>query len=171
MNLRRLGDVPIKWILRSPLHQALSGSILLLTVRGRKTGHNFTVPVNYVAFNDELLIVSRPGQTWDQELIGGAQVEARIEGDDYAGRAQVLTDQHEKEAALLSFIRRSPQYCKRLGIVITPTGNPANPTALQAVAGEWVVIRVSRLRVTDGSDFPPPIRSIPDQESAADQAA
>jgi len=36
------------WVLRSPLHGMLSGSTMIITYTGRKSGQTFSTPVNYV---------------------------------------------------------------------------------------------------------------------------
>ena len=36
------------WLLNSRFHKMVSGSTLLLTIKGRKSGRNIEVPVNYI---------------------------------------------------------------------------------------------------------------------------
>jgi hypothetical protein len=37
----------MKGLLRSPLHRLLSGTLMLLTYTGRKTGKQYTIPIDY----------------------------------------------------------------------------------------------------------------------------
>lgn len=170
MNWHRLINLPVEWILRSPLHRPLSNSILLMNVHSRKSGRDFVLPVNYVTIGNEILIVSRQGRTWWKNLVGGALVDLRIEGDNFVGQADVLTDPDEKVDAFLDLIRRSPQYCKRLGIVLTPTGNPANPEVLLKVVDDRILIWLSDLRAVDEFDSHHNFQPIQGRAHTTDQA-
>ena len=46
------------WLLRSPLHGMLSGSTMIITYTGRKSGMTFSTPVNYVRDGNVLWTVS-----------------------------------------------------------------------------------------------------------------
>jgi hypothetical protein len=51
----------MKAILRSPVHGLVSGNLLLLTFRGRKSGRLYTTPVGYTQEEDRLyLLTARP---------------------------------------------------------------------------------------------------------------
>ena len=56
------GNDFISWVLRSPLHGMLSNGMMLITVIGRKTGKEYTLPVGYYPENGRLWILtsSRP---------------------------------------------------------------------------------------------------------------
>jgi hypothetical protein len=43
------GNDFMSWVLRSPLHGMLSNSMMLITVKGHKTGKEYTLPVNYLS--------------------------------------------------------------------------------------------------------------------------
>lgn len=171
MNLRQLSSLPVAWILRSPLHRPLSNSILLMNMRGEAPGTSHTFPVSYVTVGDELLVVSRRADSWWRGLVGGALVEVRIEGDDAVAHAEVLTDPDEKRAAYLRLIKRSPQYCKQLGIVLTPSGKPANEQALQAVAEDQILVRLSGLKAVGEIERPTRMLPISDRGNGSEQAA
>ncbi|MCB0144872.1 MAG: nitroreductase family deazaflavin-dependent oxidoreductase, partial [Caldilineaceae bacterium] len=69
----------MKFILQSPLHRIASSQIMLITVTGRKSGKQYTTPVNFVEiddFEDEglLSVVSHQHRTWWRNLRGGAPV-------------------------------------------------------------------------------------------------
>jgi len=46
-HLQRFGNLFVIGLLRSPLHRLASGSLLLITYRGRRSGRRFTIPVIY----------------------------------------------------------------------------------------------------------------------------
>ncbi len=44
----------VRFLLRSPLHPVLSGNTLLLTITGRMSGKQYTIPVSYIQDGDML---------------------------------------------------------------------------------------------------------------------
>ena len=146
MKWRRLNNLPVIWLLRSPLHRIISSSVLLVTVQGWKTGRRYTTPVNYVRDGETLLVVSDPGRTWWRNLIGGAPVVMRLDGEDVRGYGEALTDPDEKRAAFRALIRQSPRYRRHLGIVLSPTGDPTNPEMLESFANKQILVRLSKLK-------------------------
>jgi hypothetical protein len=67
----------VRLILRSPVHRLLSGSIALITYRGRKSGKTYTLQAQYVQADGLIYIL--PGapeqKTWWRNLRGGAPVQ------------------------------------------------------------------------------------------------
>ena len=83
------GNLIVKLLLRSPLHRLLSGSTMLITVTGSKSGREYTTPVNYVRDGDQLTVVSRRERSWWRNVAGGAPVTVTLLGREVAGRAEV----------------------------------------------------------------------------------
>lgn len=103
------------WLLRSPLHFAVSSNVLALSYTGRNSGRRYTIPVNYVAAGDRLLVTSTPARTWWRNLRGGQQVSLRLRGRDVAATAEVL----EGEAvapALANYFRGAPHMAKHFEV-------------------------------------------------------
>lgn len=82
-------------ILRSPLHRMLSGSLMLLTFTGHKTGKLITIPVGYTREGDTLTVFS--SYSWHKNLRGGAPVAVHLQGRGRTGRAEVI---EEREAVV-----------------------------------------------------------------------
>jgi hypothetical protein len=63
----------VRLILRSPLHTWLSAVLLLLTDRGRKSGREYTLPVQYAQDGNKLYLVPGTTQqkTWWRNSQGG----------------------------------------------------------------------------------------------------
>src|SRR4030065_793576 len=80
------------WLLRSPLHPLLSGSTIVVTYTGRKSGNTYSLPVNYVRVGEELLIVSLSKRTWWRSLRGGAELTIRLRGKELPAPAEVFED-------------------------------------------------------------------------------
>ena len=78
--LNGVANPTMKLLLRSPLHRMASGSTMLITVTGRKTGARYTTPVNYVRDGSTLTVFSWRQRTWWRNLRGGAPVALRLRG-------------------------------------------------------------------------------------------
>lgn len=118
-----------KWLLRSPLHGVMSGSVMLITVTGRRTGRAYTTPVNYARDGDELTVVSVLGRTWWRNVRGGAPVTVRIKGRDLAGDAHVVVEGGPEAVAAYQ------QFRERLG-------HPVKPEKAEKRGAECVMIRI-----------------------------
>ncbi|MEZ4570860.1 MAG: hypothetical protein R2849_11140 [Thermomicrobiales bacterium] len=146
MDWGQVLTIPAALILRSPLHRPLSATVLLLTIRDRVSGASRTFPVNYVSLSEGVLIECRPGCDWWRHLVGGAPVQIRLEGEEFAGIGEALVDSSEKHDAFLALIRRSPRYGKHLGVVLTPTHEAADPAALRSLLSQRMLVRLTELR-------------------------
>lgn len=145
MNWRKLGNLPVIWLLRSPLHRLVSGSLLVLTVRGCRTGTPYTTPLNYVQDGDDLLILSRPERTWWRNLRGGAEVQLRLKGRTWIAHGDVIDDFTERRSALLDLTRRRPRYARYLNVSLSESGELVDPEKLDQTARDQVVIRLTGL--------------------------
>jgi deazaflavin-dependent oxidoreductase (nitroreductase family) len=144
----------VRLILRSPLHRLFSGSILLITYHGRKSGKAYSIPVQY-AQADKLVYIL-PGapeqKMWWRNLRGGAPVQLRLCGQDLSARAEVLTgDAHGDEirAALDSYLRRFSAAARIYQVRRTPAGN-FDAADLQTAARQMIVVRVALDPLADG---------------------
>jgi deazaflavin-dependent oxidoreductase (nitroreductase family) len=81
----------MKAVLRSPLHRLLSKNLMLLTVKGRKTGRVYTVPVGRHEAPDGTFVLSAGG-SWRHNLRGGADVQLRLDGRERAAHAVLEED-------------------------------------------------------------------------------
>lgn len=127
-------------LLRSPLHGVLSKNVLLLTVRGRKSGRLYTTPVNYIRHADEILITTDSG--WWKNLRGGAQVKLRIEGKEVQGAAEAVTEEGAVGETLVAMLKRFPGYGKRVGVTLTSEGHADSQQIEQAIRNGRVLVRV-----------------------------
>ena len=95
----RLQNPFMKWLLRSPLHGLVSGKYVLITVTGRKSGRQYTTPVQYGRDGTRLFIITSRDYIWWRNLRGGAEVALALRGEEAAGWATVETDADAVEAA------------------------------------------------------------------------
>jgi hypothetical protein len=87
----RSGNRLIAVLLRSPLHGMLSSRLALITVTGRRSGVEHTLPIMYEREGSTVTIpVMWPERKlWWRNLRGGAPVRLRLRGEDLPGRAEV----------------------------------------------------------------------------------
>ena len=97
----------MKALLRSPLHGVVSGSLLLVTFTGRKSGREYTTPVGYEAVDGRLYVTSQTDRVWWKNLRGGAEVSVRLRGEVREGHAEVVEDNGEVADYVLGFIDRN----------------------------------------------------------------
>jgi membrane protease YdiL (CAAX protease family) len=118
-HLQRFGNLFVIGLLRSPFHRLASGSLLLITYRGRTSGHRFTLPVMYAEREGTLTIfVGHPERKrWWRNLSGGAEVEVRLRGRHLQGHAEVVEDR----AAADSYLDRFPRARTAIEAAEAPT--------------------------------------------------
>jgi deazaflavin-dependent oxidoreductase (nitroreductase family) len=130
------------WLLRSPLHPLISGSIMAVNYTGRKSGKTFTVPVNYVRVGEELLIVSLSKRTWWRSLRNGAEVSLRLRGKDLPAHAEVFEDLTSVAQGLAEIVRADSKWARYLKVKLYAKGDPSM-IELDIAARDRVVIRTA----------------------------
>lgn len=150
MNARKLYNPIVALLLRSPLHALVSGSIMLITYTGQKSGRKYSIPVSYVPAGGALLVVSPRERVWWRNLRpegrAGVPVMVRVRGKDRRARATAFEGE-EAEEGLLAVLRASPAHRRFWGVELGAEGLPANPQALRRVAEGHALVRVE---ATDG---------------------
>jgi protein-S-isoprenylcysteine O-methyltransferase Ste14 len=101
-RLMRFFNPFVARLLRSSLHGLLSSNLLLLTLTGRRSSRQITLPVGYTRDADSLLVISQHSdqKQWWRNLRGGAPVRLCFGGRQVAGHAEVL-EEHVRVAAEL----------------------------------------------------------------------
>lgn len=130
------------WLLRSPLH-VFMGSIMLITVTGRKSGRAISTPVNYARDGDTLLVTSKADRTWWKNVRGGAKVTLLIKGKTYQAEANVIEDRAAVERELLRFFRLVKRTIA--GIHLDKDGQPTKPEKFAQVAQSRVIIEITHV--------------------------
>jgi hypothetical protein len=94
----RSGNRLVAQLLRSRLHPLVSGRLLLITITGRRTGRQHTLPVAYKEGPEGLTIPVLWAQRklWWRNLRDGAQVSLRLRGDDRTGYACAQLDDPDR---------------------------------------------------------------------------
>jgi deazaflavin-dependent oxidoreductase (nitroreductase family) len=128
------------WLLRSPLHGMLSGSTMVVTYTGRKSGKLFSTPVNYVRDGDVLWTISYRRRTWWRNLVD-SPVTLRLQGKDVTGVARAITGQQEVADCLMAHLRKAPQIARYIGVGLDASGQPRAEDVAEA-AKTRVMVRV-----------------------------
>ena len=136
--MNRVFNSIVRWILTSPLHWLMSKSVMLITFRGRKSGQEFTTPVQFTRDGEEVwVMVGFPEKkNWWRNLIGGAAVKVCIERTWNAGNAVVLrgeTDQKEILVGLKQIINKFPFLQKEHG----------SPDSPELKSAEIVIVKIT----------------------------
>ena len=98
--INSLANLFFPFLLRSPLHIFLSGSILLITFTGRKSGKVYSTPVQYIRDGDTLTVFTYRNPVWWHNLRDGATVELLVRGESHKGTAST-TLAEENESLML----------------------------------------------------------------------
>lgn len=112
------------FILRSPLHGLLSGSLMLLIFEGRKTGKRYTIPVGYQQSGNRLTLFSHA--KWARNFAGGYPVAVRLRGELRQATARIVTDHAQIKGAIERMIgERGDKMAAMMGFVAPgPNGAP-----------------------------------------------
>ena len=86
------GHGPVLAVLRSPAHRLLSGMAIELRYTGRRSGREFTLPVQYAREGERLLVaVQHPSTTtWWRNFRTPQEVNVRLRGTVRPGTACVV---------------------------------------------------------------------------------
>ena len=90
----RSGNRAVVLLLRSPLHPLVSRRLMLITVTGRRTGREHTLPVAFQESGEHLTVpVLWPQRKlWWRNLRDGAPVRLRLRGANRTGQARAIVD-------------------------------------------------------------------------------
>jgi deazaflavin-dependent oxidoreductase (nitroreductase family) len=144
--MNKITNPIVRLILLSPLYRLLSSSLLLISYRGRKSGKEYTLPVQYAQAESQIYIL--PGmpeqKTWWRNLKGGAQVQVTLSGKTVAGRGKLLEPESELETIVKGFnlyLQRFPALAKSFQVGSDTTGQ-FNDDDLHAACAGLVMIQV-----------------------------
>jgi hypothetical protein len=124
------------WILRS-LHGMMSGSTILVTVTGCKSGQPISTPVNYAQEGNTLWVTSFRKRSWWRNLRGGQPLVLQIKGKEVQGWGRAIEDGPEVEAALSKYLQRLPKSAKYFDVTLDENGYP-NSAEIQKAAQDRV---------------------------------
>lgn len=102
-------------VLRSTAHRLLSGSVLVLRVRGRRTGAVHVLPVQYAREDDRIVVLPRHPERkqWWRNLTDAAPVSILVAGAELGATGRVLRPGHPGfRTAAAVYGRRHPRLAR-----------------------------------------------------------
>ncbi len=130
----------IIWMLRSPLHWMVDTEMMLISYTGKKSGKQYTLPVNFVRNGNELLTTSLKTRSWWRNLRGGRQVTLLLQGKEINTISTAYEQEKDVVAGLQEIIQRRPGYSQYLKIGVDQAGKPSQED-LHRAAADRVIIR------------------------------
>ncbi|MBV7329952.1 nitroreductase family deazaflavin-dependent oxidoreductase, partial [Chloroflexi bacterium TSY] len=134
-----------QFFLRSRWHRIASSQIMLITVTGRKTGKQYTTPVNYAEDEEfeaggTLSVISHKHRTWWRNLRGGQPVTIYLRGIKHAAFAEVVEEGEEVAELLHDHLIDVPQFAEPLDVGLDEDEVPIWEDVLESAAGKVMVI-------------------------------
>jgi deazaflavin-dependent oxidoreductase (nitroreductase family) len=137
----RLGNPILAALLQSPFHAMVDGSMMLISVIGRRSGTVYTTPVNYLIHGETLTVISMRERTWWRNLRGGAEVGLHLRGQARRGQATLAEDEPTAAEALGRVVAQTPAYARFLNVRMRPDGT-AEPDDLARAARTRVLVSI-----------------------------
>jgi hypothetical protein len=120
---QRVGNAMTRQILRTPvLHRVVSDRLLIVTVRGRRTGAVYRIPVGYTEVDGHILVGT--GGRWHRNLRPGKPVELLVRGQRLTAAAEVIDDLVVAAELYGPVIEHNPVHGRYAGIRLLPDGTP-----------------------------------------------
>jgi hypothetical protein len=108
-------NVVMRLVLRLPFPTPLGGSLMLLSLKGRKTGRLYRQPVSYV--RDGAVLLTPGGGRWKLNVPEGQPVQVRLRGRDRWLRPEFIRDPDEVESTLKRMVVINPRVASFVPIV------------------------------------------------------
>ena len=133
------------WVLRSPFADLADAAVMLITVRGRRSGTDYTLPVQYAESDGVIWVfpAHHEGKTWWRNLADESPVALRLRGRDLAARAQAFSGGSAPavvEEGLRVYLQRFRAFGRRSG-TMTRQG-AVDEQRLEEMARTSVMVRV-----------------------------
>jgi hypothetical protein len=144
--MNKIGAPLVSLILRSRFHRWMSATVLLITYRGRKSGKEITLPVNYALDGCFVYIVSGMPErkSWWRNFREKTPVRLTLRGEVLAGNGVLLdpaTQLEEIVSGIKVKLRQSPSLAPTYHIRPEPGGG-WDTEDLRRAAISVVMIRV-----------------------------
>lgn len=135
-------NVPMRVLLRSPLHGIASSNLCILSYTGRRSGRRFETPLSYVRDGGRILLLSSVDTRWWTNFLpprgesawAGEAVEILAAGGILRGRARTI--QHDREhlhASVRHFLTALPRDAIVYGIGLDDERRPKDADLAHAL--------------------------------------
>jgi hypothetical protein len=131
------------WVLGSPFHRLISGSMLVLGLTGMKSGNHYNVPVSYTSVETQdglrLLVTSQRDRTWWRNVRDRVGVGLILRGQNVSAFAQAREDQGDVADGFKRYFKASPGSARFFSIELTTDGK-VDEKDLMRLAQERVIV-------------------------------
>jgi F420H(2)-dependent quinone reductase len=107
-------NVPMRVVLGLPFSTPLGNRLMLLTLRGRKTGRIYKQSVSYV--RDGTTLLTPGGGKWKLNLRPDEAVSIRLQGRDLLAQPELVRDSEEVEGLLGKMMVGNPSVAAFVGV-------------------------------------------------------
>ena len=128
-------------VLPSRFHWLTSKTTLLITLKGRKSGREIMLPVNYSQQGNAIRITSKPGRQWWRNLKTYPDVKITLRGNEVPGKAQVFEAPEDVAREMSAFLQPQKNMAKFYQIRLNEDGTFNQEDLLQS-AQRFVLIRI-----------------------------
>lgn len=130
----------MKWALTAPGIQKMVGQgVALISFKGRRTGRSYTIPVSYHREDDVVTIVTKRQRDWWHNFESPRQVDLRLAGRMYTGKARIETDEAEALNFMTEYLAKRPIDAKAYGLA----KDEVTENKIAQIIPHIVVIRVA----------------------------
>ena len=134
----------MRWALTTPGLQSWVGrGVALLGFTGRKTSQSYTIPVSYQREGDTVTVVTKKLHNWWRNFETPAEVELRLAGSTYSGKAEVVAIDEEALEFMTQYLEKRPIDAKAYGL-------SKDEITKEKIAGILPHIVVIRIAMTSG---------------------
>ena len=126
----------------TPLHFLFSHNIVVLKIKGVRSGKMYTIPVSYLKTKSGIICMTESGGLWWKNLRLGQQVEIQLAGKRLSANATVEAEDVGKIATALEKFCRNSRASAYFAKVAVSNGQP-NDDHIQAAAPNHVLIEIA----------------------------
>ncbi len=132
----------MRMALKTPvLQRSLGRGLALLTVTGRRSGHQYVIPVSYTRAGDEILVVTKKARSWWRNLSECPNVTLRLAGRDHVGHAIASVGDPSRAGLLRDYLSERRFDARAYGVRIDPDGR-ANVDDVDALLTQVVLVEI-----------------------------
>lgn len=143
--LVRVVNPLMRLLLSSPAHRLVSGGLMLLHYRGRRTGRSFTLPVAHHDVDGGLVVLTNSG--WRVNFRGGLDAEVTLRGERRAARGELVEDPEVVARVYEDRLAEvGPAGARRLGLTVNVDRMPTRAELLEAARRHHLSLIRLRLR-------------------------
>jgi hypothetical protein len=105
------------WALNTPgIEKMIGTGVAMLGFEGRRTGKSYTIPVSYDRDNGTVMIVTKRERKWWHNFETPREVELRLAGRVYHGKAEIVPSDDEVLEYMVGFLAKRPIDAKAYGL-------------------------------------------------------